>query len=45
MPQPHYDRFSVFLHWLMAVLIVGQIALGLWMTGPLERSALIKAMR
>ena len=33
MPQPRYDRFSVFLHWLMAVLIVGQVALGLWMTG------------
>ena len=41
MPQPHYDRFSVFLHWLMAVLIVGQIALGLWMTGlPKDGSGL-----
>ena len=28
-----YDRFSVTLHWLMAVLILGQIALGLWMIG------------
>ena len=41
MPQPRYDRFSVFLHWLMAVLIVGQIALGLWMTGlPKDGSGL-----
>ncbi|MBN9341418.1 MAG: cytochrome b [Comamonadaceae bacterium] len=41
MQQPRYDRFSVFLHWLMAVLIVGQIALGLWMTGlPKDGSGL-----
>ncbi|WP_404300504.1 cytochrome b [Alicycliphilus denitrificans] len=40
--QPlRYDRFSVLLHWLMAVLIVGQIALGLWMTGlPKDGSGL-----
>ena len=36
-----YDRFSVTLHWLMAVLILGQIALGLWMLGlPKDGSGL-----
>lgn len=36
-----YDRFSVFLHWLMAALILGQIALGLWMIGlPKDGSGL-----
>jgi cytochrome b561 len=40
-PQPRYDRFSVVLHWLLAVLIVGQIALGLWITGlPKDDSGL-----
>lgn len=33
MQQPRYDRFSVALHWLMAVLLLGQIALGMWMLG------------
>lgn len=28
-----YDRFSVWLHWLMAVLLLAEIALGLWMLG------------
>ena len=41
MQQPRYDRFSVFLHWLMAALLLGQIALGLWMTGlPKDGSGL-----
>lgn len=26
-----YDRFSAWLHWCMALLIMGQIGLGLWM--------------
>lgn len=33
MAQPHYDRFSVLLHWLMAALLLAQLGLGLWMTG------------
>ena len=33
MQRNRYDRFSVTLHWLMAVLLLGQIALGLWMLG------------
>ncbi len=33
MPSARYDRFSVALHWLMAALILGQIALGVWMIG------------
>ena len=33
MPTARYDRFSVALHWLMAALILGQIALGVWMIG------------
>ncbi|GAA4003704.1 cytochrome b [Comamonas faecalis] len=28
-----YDRLSVWLHWLMAALLLAQIALGLWMLG------------
>lgn len=28
-----YDRFSVWLHWLMAALLLAQIALGIWMQG------------
>ena len=36
-----YDRFSVTLHWLMAVLLLGQIALGMWMLGlPKDASGL-----
>ncbi len=36
-----YDRFSVILHWLMAVLLLGQIALGMWMLGlPKDASGL-----
>jgi cytochrome b561 len=31
MAQPHYDRFSVLLHWLMAILLLAQLGLGLWM--------------
>ncbi len=40
--QPlRYDRFSVCLHWLMALLILAQLALGLWMTGlPKDGSGL-----
>lgn len=26
-----YDKFSVLLHWTMALLLLGQIGLGLWM--------------
>ncbi len=33
MQRTHYDRFSVTLHWLMAALLIGQIALGVWMLG------------
>lgn len=41
MQQSRYDRFSVLLHWLMAALILGQIALGLWMIGlPKDSSGL-----
>lgn len=29
--MPRYDRFSILLHWLMAVLLLAQIALGWWM--------------
>lgn len=36
-----YDRFSVLLHWLMAIALLGQIALGLWMLGlPKDASGL-----
>lgn len=31
MAQPHYDRFSVLLHWLMAALLLAQLGLGVWM--------------
>lgn len=31
MQRHQYDKFSVFLHWLMAAVLLGQIALGLWM--------------
>lgn len=27
-----YDRFSVLMHWLMAAMLLAQLALGLWMT-------------
>ncbi|GGH63396.1 cytochrome b [Comamonas phosphati] len=41
MQPARYDRFSVVLHWLMAVLIMGQVALGLWMIGlPKDGSSL-----
>lgn len=41
MQPARYDRFSVVLHWLMAVLIMGQVALGLWMIGlPKDGSGL-----
>jgi len=40
-PTARYDRFSVFLHWLMAALILGQIALGVWIIGlPKDSSGL-----
>lgn len=29
--MPRYDRFSVLLHWLMAALLLAQVALGWWM--------------
>lgn len=29
--MPRYDRFSILLHWLMAALLLAQIALGWWM--------------
>ena len=33
-PVSHrYDRFSVGLHWLMAVMLLAQLVLGIWMTG------------
>ena len=32
-PHPRYDRLSVWLHWLMAALLLAQWALGWWMTG------------
>jgi len=31
MHAKRYDRLTVLLHWSMAVLIIGQIGLGLWM--------------
>lgn len=41
MPAQQYDRFSVLLHWLMAALLIGQIALGMWMLGlPKDASGL-----
>ena len=41
MQRNRYDRFSVTLHWLMAVLLLGQIALGMWMLGlPKDASGL-----
>ncbi len=30
-PSARYDRLSVLLHWAMALLILGQLAVGLWM--------------
>ena len=40
-PAPRYDRFSMLLHWLMALLLIAQLALGLWMTGlPKDSSGL-----
>lgn len=29
--MPRYDRFSILLHWLMAALLLAQIALGWWL--------------
>ena len=31
MDRDTHDRFSVLLHWLMAALLIAQLALGLWM--------------
>ena len=31
MDREKHDRFSVLLHWLMAVLLIAQLGLGLWM--------------
>jgi cytochrome b561 len=33
MQEPAYTRTAVALHWLIAVCIIAQIALGLWMIG------------
>lgn len=33
MQDTRYDRLSVVLHWLMAALLLAQLALGIWMTG------------
>jgi cytochrome b561 len=33
MREPAYTRTAVALHWLIALCIIGQIALGLWMIG------------
>jgi cytochrome b561 len=36
-----YDRFSIMLHWCMTILILTQLALGLWMLGlPKDGSGL-----
>lgn len=36
-----YDRFSVTLHWLMAAVLLAQMALGMWMLGlPKDASGL-----
>ncbi|MBS0293830.1 MAG: cytochrome b [Proteobacteria bacterium] len=43
MQPARYDRFSVTLHWLMAALILGQIALGLWMIGLPKDSTGLRA--
>ena len=41
MQHQKYDRFSVLLHWLMAVVLIGQMALGMWMLGlPKDASGL-----
>lgn len=44
MQQPRYDRFSILLHWLMAALVLGQIALGLWMLGLPKDSSGLRAL-
>jgi len=33
MQEPAYTRTAVVLHWLIAVCVIAQIALGLWMIG------------
>ena len=38
-----YDRFSVLLHWLMAALLLAQLALGLWMIGLPQDASGIRA--
>lgn len=41
--SPRYDRFSVLLHWLMALLLLAQLAMGLWMTGLPKDASGIRA--
>ena len=43
MAPTRYDRFSVLLHWLMAALLLTQLALGLWMTDLPKDSSGIRA--
>ncbi|MBS0467456.1 MAG: cytochrome b [Proteobacteria bacterium] len=43
MQRIRYDRFSVTLHWLMAALLLGQIALGMWMLGLPKDSTGLRA--
>ena len=33
MQEPAYTRTAVALHWLIAICVIAQIALGLWMIG------------
>jgi cytochrome b561 len=33
MQEPAYTRTAVILHWLIAICVIAQIALGLWMIG------------
>lgn len=36
-PRSRYSSVAIGLHWVMAVLIVGQLVSGLWMTGALKQ--------
>ncbi|MBI3102365.1 MAG: cytochrome b [Burkholderiales bacterium] len=40
-----YDRFTVLLHWSMAILIAAQIALGFWMVDLPKDDSGIRASR
>ena len=33
MQEPAYTRTAVALHWLIAIFVIAQISLGLWMIG------------